>query len=168
MRKITILFICMFIICWQTVWASGGYRLGVQPCWMPEKALEIFTPLSEYLSKALGVPVELVVYDNAAQFHQGLEKLDMILQDAYSAYLHSMDSFVPVVIAESRSGKTTDRGAVIVRKDSPFKTLYDLRGKSFLLGAAHNTAKFYSVWILFEENGINPRKEFSEIAEGGD
>ncbi len=168
MRKITILLICVFIICWQTVWASGGYRLGVQPCWTPEKALEIFTPLSEYLSQAFGVPVELVVYDNTVQFHQGLEKIDMILQDAYSAYLHSRRSFVPVAIAENRAGETTDRGAIIVRKDSLFKILPDLRGKSFLFGAAHNTAKFYSVWILFEENGINPRMEFSEIAEGGD
>jgi len=167
MRRATVLLICVFTLCCQTVWASGGYRIGIQPCWMPEKALEILSPLSEYLSKALGVPVELVVYDNASQFHQGLDKLDMIIQDAYSAYLHSMGSFVPLVIAENRSGETTDRGAVIVRKNSPFKTLSDLRGRSFLFGAAHNTAKFFSVWILFEENGIDPARDLSEIAEGG-
>ncbi len=167
--KKKIIWIAFFLLAGIRVAIGASYTLAVQPCWPPEKALVMFSPLANYLSLAINKPFKLVVYDNAAQFHRDISKADLVIQDAYSAYRHKgFAPFTPVAIAINKDGKTTDRGAIIVRKDSPFHKISDLRGRRFLFGSIHNTQKFFCVWILFKENGIDPLKDLSEIAPGGD
>jgi len=160
------LFICFL---WPSNGCAETYLLGVQPCWNPEKSLVMFQPLVQYLSRVLHSEVKLVVYDNAEQFHQDLQRVHFVLQDAYSTYVHSyLERFEPLAVAVVKDGSLEERGAIIVRKESPYHKIKDLRGKRFLFGALHNTPKFFATWILFEKNGLNPREDFSQIGLGGE
>lgn len=87
-----------------------------------------WTPLVEHLSKELGVNLELKLYDKINIF---LEETQAGIPDfTYSApnmfYLaYTKQKYIPLV----RSSKPL-RGLVFVRKDSPYKKVSDLKGKT--------------------------------------
>ncbi len=159
----------LFFLFWSVAVRAETLFLGVQPCWDPEKSLVMFQELADYMSNSLNMRVRLVVYDNAEQFHHDLSRIHFALQDAYSTYIHRYpERYEPVAIAVTKEGEASEIGAIVVRKESPVKKLQDLRGKSFIFGALHNTPKFFSTWILLRKNGLDPLKDFREIGLGGD
>ncbi len=145
-------------------------RLAVQPCWSPKITYTLFSPLANFLSKETGLRVTLLIADNELHFHRLIPKADLVLQDSYSAYFHQRRGFTlePVVVAVGEDGEPTERGAIIVRVDSPIESLQDLQGKTFIFGAPHNTRKFFATYITLKRHGIDPLKDLSGFALGNE
>jgi ABC-type phosphate/phosphonate transport system substrate-binding protein len=67
-----------------------------------------------------------------------------------------------------REGKALNEfGAVIlVRADSPIKTLADIKGKKFMCVKYSGFGGYHMAWRLLLDNGIDPSKDFEVVAEG--
>ncbi|MEW5947971.1 MAG: phosphate/phosphite/phosphonate ABC transporter substrate-binding protein [Thermodesulfobacteriota bacterium] len=145
-------------------------KLTVQPCWSPRDSFTMFTPLADYLSRETGLNIKLVVLETEKDFHEALDTAAFTLQDAFSIYVHNkkIALFDPLAIAVSGDGKTEERGVIIVRADSSIKGLSDLKGKTFLFGAPHNTPKFTGAYITLKEAGIDPGRDLKGHEFGGD
>jgi phosphonate transport system substrate-binding protein len=94
------------------------------------------TPLTRYLSEELGRPVSLklspnmgVAIDEAARSSVDLAYLTPV------AYLKARDKGGAELVAKTvTDGKASFKLMIVVREDSPIKTIADLEGKTFAFG----------------------------------
>lgn len=130
-RICRILVVCLlFCLCSAAVIAAEkkSYTLAVIPN-MPAVTLhKNWTPFAELLSKELGVKIELKMYDKIGTFLDEIQdgKADFVYSAPnmfYQAY--QKQKYIPLV-----RSSTMMKGVVFVRKDSPYKTISDLHGKS--------------------------------------
>jgi len=120
----------IIFVCSATVSAAEKkvYTLAVIPN-MPAMTLhKNWTPFADYLSEKLGIRIELKIYDKIGTFLAETEdgKADFIYSAPnmfYQAY--QKQEYIPLV-----RSSTMMRGVVFVRKDSPYRTVRDLQGKS--------------------------------------
>jgi len=106
---------------------------GVFPYLSPSQIVEQFTPLNDYLAKALGRPVELRSAPNYSQFIERTRagEYDIIftaphmgrLAEKRDNYRPLAQTGYPIVIV------------VLTKKDSPIKSLDNLRGHTLAVGA---------------------------------
>ncbi len=94
------------------------------------------SPLTDYLSKALGKPVALKLSSNMKQAITDVA--DGKVQLAYLtpvAYLRAHEMGDAQLVAKTVTrGKGSFQLMIVVREDSPIKTIEDLAGKSFAFG----------------------------------
>ncbi len=88
--------------------AAAELTLGVEPRYPPEQMAGEYKPLVDYLSRATGHTVKLVVAPSYHSYWRDLRenrKLDIVLEDAhFAAYRHARFYYVPVVkVAEPAS-----------------------------------------------------------------
>ena len=112
---------------------KGELVFGVYPYLSPNQIVEQFTPLGDHLSEALGQPVTLRSAPNFEQFIERTRagEYDIIFTAPHMGRL-----------AEKRDGyralAQTGYPIVIValtKKDSPIKSLHDLRDRTLAVGA---------------------------------
>ncbi len=114
-----------------------------------------------------GLNVELVEFRNgneAIAAHQG-GSVDILLTIPGTSMAARERGFDLVLLTQSETAKTQgpDSGAIIVRSDSPYKTVKDLEGKRVGLGAPRSQ---YSVAVekAFQNKGADPKKvQFAEV-----
>jgi len=114
----------------------------VVPLESPARMHRRFTPLAEYLGRALGRPVELKV---ALDFSEAVRDLgEGRTQFAYltpSTYVLAHERFGVTLLATAlRRGKPFQHAAIICRRDARLRTLADLRGRSFAFGDVNSTS----------------------------
>ncbi len=129
-------------------------------------------PLQDYLKKTLGVDVEIfMVSDYAGQIEAlKAKKIQMasLGSDAYAAAFDVTKGNVePLVVAIDTMGSTGYNSIVIVQKDSPIKSIADLKGKSFAFADPNSTSGFLFPTFYFRKMGINPDSYFSKWGFGG-
>ena len=94
------------------------------------------TPLTDYLSKSLGQPVSLKLSPNmpAAIKDTAEGKVDFAYLTPV-AYLKAHDAGnARLIVKTVTKGKGSFKLMIVVKKDSPIKTVSDLTGKSFAFG----------------------------------
>jgi phosphonate transport system substrate-binding protein len=113
-----------------------GYTLAVVPT-MPAVTLhKAWTPFVQLLSKELDAPVELKLYEQLSSF---LEESDAgrpdFLFTAPNMFFQSWvrQRWVPMV-----RGSRTLSGIVFVKKDSPYRTIADLQGRTIAFVGPRN------------------------------
>jgi len=124
---------------------NASLTLGVFPRRNAEITYKLFTPLTDHLSSELGQQVTLDISNNFEEFWQKLAtgKFDLIHCNQYHYLLAKRDFNFEVIGSNAEFGKTTIAGAIIVRKDSGFKSLRDLKGKKILFGGGPNAMISY-------------------------
>ena len=116
--------------------SSADLQLGSVAMDIPVEMIRRMTPLAKYLSKTTGMNVHFRASPN---LNSAVEDLGLnTTQIAYltpAAYLEAHDKFsvIPLVNPLNK-GKSTFTLMIVVKKDSPVKTLSDLRGKKFAFG----------------------------------
>lgn len=106
---------------------------GVYPYLSPNQIVEQFTPLSDHLAASLGRPVTLRSAPDFASFIERTRagEYDIIFTAPHMGHLaERRDGFLPL----AQSGVPIIVVAV-VKKDSPIKTLDDLRDRRLAVGA---------------------------------
>jgi phosphonate transport system substrate-binding protein len=106
---------------------------GVYPYLSPNQIVEQFSPLGDHLAKALDRPVVLRSAPNFAQFVDRTRagEYDIIFTAPHMGRLaEKRDGYRPL----AQSGNPIVVVA-LVKKDSPVKTLDDLRGRGLAIGA---------------------------------
>jgi phosphonate transport system substrate-binding protein len=61
---------------------------------------------------------------------------------------------IELLVMEHEKGEKLSKGVIIVKKDSPIKSLEDLRGKSFAFGDKNSTVGRYLVQAQLVEHGV--------------
>ena len=98
-----------------------------------------FKPFADYMEKKLGVKVEVFTASDYAGIVQALSAgqihLGRMGGAAYAAgYIDSDGGIEPLVMNVEPNGGKGYHSVLIVRADSPYKTINDLKGKSARLG----------------------------------
>lgn len=133
MKKI--LLIALVLVLAVPFWAIGSeLKFGILPRLTEKEMREGFTPLAEYLSKELGVKVTLVIPKDFDTWRKEAEarQYDLVYTNPYLYVLLKKAVPETEVIAISSEPEIGDdiKGTIIVKKDSPIKSIADLKGKT--------------------------------------
>lgn len=126
-----------------------------------------YQPLLDHIQKETGITTELVITTNykdlLSKFRNG--QIDVAKFGAVT-YLkaHKESAAQPLV---TRDIDLLFTSVVLVRKESPFRSLQDLQNKPFAFGSKLSTSGHLMPRSYFAENGIQPETYFSEIKYSG-
>ncbi len=151
---------------------DGGkvYKIGFMICNSKEETESRFRPLTEYLSQKLGVRFEPVTIDTI-DFEQAVreKKLDFTHTNSL-LYIIINKNYGTEILCGDVNGKYGPKssGAIMVRKDSPIKTIKDLKGKRMVFGPMLAPTGYLSQYYLMLKNGFNPETDlgFYAIPQG--
>jgi phosphonate transport system substrate-binding protein len=131
-----------------------------------------FKPLAEYMSKKLGVKVEVFTASDYAGIVQALSggqiQLARIGGAAYAAgYIDSEGGIEPLVLNVEPDGGKGYNSVLIVRSDSPYKSLEDLKGKTLAWADPNSTSGYLVPNASLRDAGIDPKTYFSRTVFSG-
>jgi phosphate/phosphite/phosphonate ABC transporter binding protein len=110
-------------------------RFGVVPLQEPSVMFRKFTPLSEYLSKKLGRKIDLkVAIDMDSAVKDIGSNVTQLCAMGPANYVDANTKYGVKVIAKAlRNGVPFHRAAIVIKADSPLKSLRELKGRSLAL-----------------------------------
>ncbi len=129
--------------------AAGGerpptLRVGLVPNQAPDRVKAQYEPFRAYLAQALGEPVETFVATDYAGVVEAMasDKLDLAYFGGLTyAQAELRADVVPIVTEIDRETNTSKYySAIIVRADSPYQKIEDLKGKTFAFGDVGSTS----------------------------
>jgi phosphonate transport system substrate-binding protein len=145
------------------------FRVGYMICNSIEETRARFEPLSAYLSEATGArfePVFIDTVDIEEHFEKG--ELDFTHTNSLLYVLLAERHGAKLVVADKRGafGALT-RGTIIVRADSPIKTLSDLADKRLVFGPQWAPFGFLSQYALLLDGGVDPEVDLGPYSFPG-
>ncbi len=135
-------------------------------------AVARFEPFAAYLTQKLGVPVRITWGTDYAAVIEALRSSKVQfarIGAANYALGHKVmgDKITPVGLDETQDGSTGYYSVIVVKTDSPYHTLQDLKGK-VLAWADPNSTSGYAVPLYFmKKAGIDPASFFSATPFSG-
>jgi phosphate/phosphite/phosphonate ABC transporter binding protein len=108
-------------------------RVGIASVLSPAESLGHYRDLVDYLGERLGVRTEVVQRPNYAEMNELLrERYCLVAFVCNHAFVRAQREFGAELLAVPQvAGAVTYRAYIIVRNDSPFRSLEDLKGKRF-------------------------------------
>ncbi|MGV3525572.1 MAG: phosphate/phosphite/phosphonate ABC transporter substrate-binding protein [Candidatus Sericytochromatia bacterium] len=144
-------------------------RLGLVPFETGEELLKDMQPLIDVIEKGMGMEVRTTV---AADYTGVVEafkhnQLDAAFLSPASYVLAKQEADVKIILKSQRNGTADYYGAIIVHRDSPIKTIQDLKGKIFSFGDPISTSGHIFARKLMLEAGINPETDLEKYIYSG-
>ncbi|QWE19054.1 putative selenate ABC transporter substrate-binding protein [Polynucleobacter corsicus] len=151
------------------VLAQEVLRISAIPDESPTELQRKFKPLGEYLSKETGMKVEFTPVTDYAAVVESLatKKIDMAWLGGFT-YVQTKirtNGTANPIIQRVEDEKFTS--VFIVPADSPLKTLSELKGKTIAFGSPSSTSGHLMPRYFLMQAGINPDKDFKNIAFSG-
>lgn len=145
-------------------------RIGYMNCNSAEETLQRFAPLTRYLSEQLGVPLEAVPVDTQ-DFEERFKAGEFTFTHTNSIlYIILKHDYDLQLLATEKRGQFGSRtaGAIVVRRDSPIKSLQELRGKRMIFGPQMAPTGYMAQYDLLLKAGLDPERDlgFSTIPQG--
>lgn len=138
-------------------------RIGLVPYADPEALKAAHAPLAAWISTQLKVPVELVMgenYDDAAlKLERG--EVDLVEFSPYAYVRAEKRLKLRPLVTMISDGSETAAGYIFVRRDSPRRTLEDLKGGSFGFVDPASASGYLLPMKLFKDRGLDPKTYFS-------
>jgi len=136
---------------------AKGLVLWIHPYLPATELVKRFSPLANYLAAELGQPVRVRV-QKSYQSH-----LDFIGQDQADIAFVGPVSYVllrksygakPLLASLEESGSSFFHGVIAVRRDSPFTSLADLKGKSVAFSDPNSTMGYIVPRAMLAKAGV--------------
>ncbi len=171
MKKIGVALLGLVLLVVFVGVAQAEIKVGVLAKRGAATAMGKWKATGDYLTAKLGEPVTIIPLKFTAiepMVKDG--KIDFML--ANPAFYVEMEKKYGVkavaTLINSRDGKALNAfgGVILVRANSPIKTLADIKGKKFMCVKYSSFGGAQMAWRLFLENGIDPKKDFAVFAEG--
>ena len=148
------------------------FRIGILGGELVDLQLKDHACLKARAEKALGVPVQLFASRDYSGLTEGLlaGRLDTALLGAAgyaSIYLKNPDAVEPLVTVEEKDGTLGYRSVLLVRADSPYQTIDDLRGKTLVFTERLSTSGFLIPYYELSQRGYDPSRFFGQLAFSG-
>ncbi len=139
------------------------FKLGVVSFYNPRLMYLKYQPLVDYLSASSGTSWELAISGSYERTVEALCAGDVAL--AYLGpftYLRAQQRCGATVLARLATGGRADYSSLImVRRDSPIRSLADLAGKRFAFGAPLSTSSHLVPRGMLLEAGLQPGKDLT-------
>lgn len=136
---------------------EGIIKMGIIPLESPAEMHRKFSPISKYLSKRLGIPVELRVQSDYGttikDIGEGITKLCYMTP---STYIKSRNEYgVEVLVMALRDGRPYHHVVIIARADNDrVNKIQDIKGKTFAFGDILSTSSYIVPMAMLKEAGI--------------
>jgi phosphonate transport system substrate-binding protein len=135
-------------------------RVAFQVCNSIEENRQRFEPLGAWLEKKLGRKV-ILSHVNTFDFVEQAQRREFdVLQANGYVYVNIRERIGATLLArevKSDTGKDTG-GLIVVRADSPIKTLSDLKGKKMIFGPAFSPGGYLTQYYTMLSSGLDPEK----------
>jgi len=144
-------------------------KIGIMPTETVKALIEKYQPLMDYLSRKVGRPFEVHPLNSYGEVITELKsgEIDGGVLGSFTAHeAISTIGAVPLARPE-KGGVSSYRGYVIVRKDSGYKRIEDLKGKSFDFVSRGTSAGYVFPTALLREKKIDPNAFFSRMTFAG-
>ena len=161
-----VLICCTFLVsCSSPQEAVKGtvkkYKIGYMICNSEQETLDRFVPFTRYLSEKLGVAFEPVAIDTI-NFMKEIDSLDFTHTNSLLYIMLQRFHGVDILAAEKKGSLAhLSQGVIIVKKDSPIKTISDLKGKTMIFGPSLAPTGFMSQIDLLQQNSIDPEEDLA-------
>jgi phosphonate transport system substrate-binding protein len=133
-------------------------RVGLIPNQAPDRIRAQYQPFGEYLSKRLGMPVELFVATDYAGVVEALasDRLDIAYFGGVTyVQAERRANLYPIVTEVDReTGTVKYYSAIIVPADSSLQTVAEIKGKRFAFGDISSTSGSLYPRIMLDRAGI--------------
>jgi phosphonate transport system substrate-binding protein len=126
--------------------------LGIHPYLTTAEILHRFTPLADFIGQTLGQPVTVRVGGSYAEhvFAIGHDQVDIAFMGPL-IYVKTLDQFgsKPLLGRFEVNHQPNLYGVIVVAKDSPLRTIEDLRGRRFAFGDPESTTSYcVEAWAM--------------------
>jgi len=140
-------------------------RIGYMICDSIEETRARFEPLTRYLQDRSGIPFE-AVYLNTFEVPEAFERgdLDIVHSNSLLYVIMHEKGLEPLAGEKRGSMGYRSAGGIIVRADSPIKTLADLAGKRMAFGPQLAPTGFLTQYELLIEAGVDPELDLEYYA----
>ncbi|WP_353094796.1 phosphate/phosphite/phosphonate ABC transporter substrate-binding protein [Tissierella praeacuta] len=145
-------------------------RMGFVPMKDGDKLIESVEPLTEMLSKELGVKVEGFTATNYVGVVEGLGsgQVDFGFIPPFAYVLANKESKAGVILtALNKSGESKYRSQFLVRKDSGIKDFLDIKGKKVAFVDPSSTSGYLFPGSHLIKEGIDIEKDIEYVYAGG-
>lgn len=144
-------------------------RLGMVPFESGEELLRDMQPLIDVIEQGMQMEVNPMVATDYTGVVEAFKnnQLDAAFLSPASYVLAEQEAGVHIILKSIRAGAGSYYGAIIVHKDSPIKTVKDLKGKSFAFGDPISTSGHIFARKLMLEAGLNPETDLEKYIYAG-
>jgi len=168
MRKVlkTFLFVVSVCLFAAQAYAEDVIKIGVAAMISPKDTAKYYTEMINYVGEKIGKKVEVVQEEN-------YDKMDGLLESkalniaflCAGPYVKDHDKFgAELLVAPQSYGKPVYYAYIIAHKDSPAKSLSDLKGKKFAFtDPKSNTGKMVPEYMIAKQYNATPENYFSEV-----
>ena len=147
-KIIALIFLLLFLI--QNTYASD-LKFGIYTSDKASVMYKQFKPIIQYLEKdakkqGLELKISIKIYPSYESALEGIVRGDYdFARFGPASYIlaKQKNSDIKLLVKEEQKGKEIFNGIFIVKKDSPIKSLKDLKNKSFAFGDKHSTIGRY-------------------------
>lgn len=156
------LLISLLVAATAPVFAAEPVRIGMVPdAGATQVSIDEKAPLREYLERAIGAPVELIVPTNYNATVEGLGNgsLDFAYLGGLT-YIKARERYRVVPLVQRDSDREF-HSLFITGAGSPINSLADLKGKSFAFGDINSTSGHLMPYAALKQAGIVPGTDFS-------
>ena len=149
--------------------AQSVFRITTIPEEAATEQVRKFTPLANYLEKALGVKVEFTPVSDYPAAVETLvnKKVDLVWLGGFTFVQANLRSGGKVVPLAQREEDTKFQSVFIAKTDSGIKSLADMKGKQISFGSQSSTSGHLMPRSFLLQASINPEKDFRRIAYSG-
>jgi phosphonate transport system substrate-binding protein len=148
------------------------FRIGILGGELEALQLEDHACLKARAEQALGTPVKLFASRDYSGVTEGLLTGRLHAAGLGAAgyagiFLQDPDAVEPIVTVEEEDGTLGYRSVLLVRADSPYQKLDDLRGRSLMFTERLSTSGFLIPYYELSEQGYNPGRFFGRLGFSG-
>lgn len=141
-------------------------KVAILPLYSAITLFDRFDPLMRYLSRKTGYEFKLVIPNDFEDFFDIVKqgKVEFSYSNPY-IYIQLADKGFLRAFANTILQQTGDifRGIIITHKDSPIRTLNDLKGKKVMVVSYKSAGGFLAQKLFLYENGIDVFKDLKLI-----
>lgn len=140
------------------------YKISIMPRFFNEKLTAMMTPLVDYLKTETGLPIELELASDNADYEKLLNRGEVAIGFQNPIVYVDVSGKHEIVAAAQELGEVRFRGIVVVRPESEIKTLGDLRGKHVMIAGKTSTGGYLSQKLSLNAAGIAMSELTTEVA----